>query len=230
MAEAFLTFGLGLKWAGFLLAPLLLLPFLVLAMPAALAKPARKIAAAIDKLSSAALSAAMVLAMLMVVTQLLVIIGRYIFAWSASWANEIIIYSFAGLFLLSAASALKSDAHVRVDILREKMDPKQRAGVDLAGLYIFLFPICVLILWASISPSFVRSWAQFEGSRETDGLPIYFLFRTLVPLFSVLLMGQGLSQALKAALTLRGQNAQTDTEIDTGNTLQAPSPPPSGGI
>lgn len=213
MGALFINLGTGLKWLGFGLSPLLLIPLLALAMPGLFAAGSKKLASGIDHISSAALNVAMGLGALMVLAQLLVIIGRYVFSWSASWANEIITYSFAGLFLLAAASALKHDAHVRVDIFREKMSPRQRAGTDLAGIYLFLLPICLLILWASISPSFVRSWLQFEGSRESDGLPIYFLFRTLVPLFSVLLISQALSQALRAALILRG--IETDAEPET---------------
>lgn len=207
MGEIFLTIGTGLKWLGLAASPLFLLPFLLIALPNVFSSLSKKLIAGIDRVSRGALNVAIVLAALMVLAQLLVIIGRYIFDWSASWANEIVTYSFAGLFLLAASSALKNDDHVRVDILREKMSPKQCAGVDLAGLYIFMFPICLLILWAAISPSFVRSWLQFEGSRESDGLQIYFLFRTLVPLFAVSLLSQGLSQALKAAIILRGRDS-----------------------
>jgi len=210
MGALFVTIGTGLKWLGFGLSPLLVLPLLALALPAIFTAPAKKLSSLIDRISSGALTIAMVLGGLMVLVQLLVIIGRYVFDWSASWANEIITYSFAGLFLLAAASALKADAHVRVDIFREKMSAKQRAGIDLAGIYLFLIPMCLLILWAAISPSFVRSWVQFEGSRESDGLPIYYLFRTLVPLFATLLLAQGLSGALRAALTLRDTEAETD--------------------
>ena len=206
MAELFLTIGTGLKWAGFVLSPLFLLPFANLVAPAIFARPSKTLIAALDRISDAAQSVAVWLAGLMVLTQILVIIGRYVFDWSASWATEIIIYSFAGLFLFAASSALKNDAHVRVDIFRENMDPRQKAGIDMAGIYLFLIPICLLVLWSSISPSFIRSWLQFEGSRESDGLPIYFLFRTLVPTFGILLLLQALGEALKASLIIRGKN------------------------
>ena len=217
MAELFLTIGTVLKWVGFALSPLFLLPWLALVLPGLFATPARKLAAWLDHVSTGALGIASCLAVFMVIVQLLVIIGRYVFDWSASWANELIIYSFAGLFLIAASSALKSDAHVRVDILREKMTRKQKAGIDLAGLYLFLIPFCVLILWAAISPSFVRSWINFEGSRESDGLPINYIFRTLVPMFAVLLLTQGLAEALRASLTIRGTDTtpapKTDPEL-----------------
>ena len=206
MAELFLTIGTGLKWAGFVLSPLFLLPFAHLVAPTIFARPSKTLIVALDRISGAAQSVAVWLAGLMVITQILVIIGRYIFDWSASWATEIIIYSFAGLFLFAASSALKNDAHVRVDIFRENMSSRQKAGIDMAGIYIFLIPICLLVLWSSISPSFIRSWLQFEGSRESDGLPIYFLFRTLVPTFGILLLLQALGEALKASLIIRGKN------------------------
>lgn len=206
MAELLLTIGISLKWLGLALTPLFLLPWLTLILPGLFARPAQKLVQWLDHVSTIALSIASFLAVFMVIAQLLVIVGRYVFDWSASWANELIIYSFAGLFLIAASSALKSDAHVRVDILREKMSRKQKAGIDLAGLYLFLIPICILILWAAISPSFVRSWMQFEGSRESDGLPINYMFRTLVPLFAVLLLSQGLAEALRASLILRDKN------------------------
>ena len=206
MAELFLKIGTGLKWAGFVLSPLFLLPFANLVAPAFFARPSKMLIAALGRISDAAQSVAVWLAGLMVLTQILVIIGRYVFDWSASWATEIIIYSFAGLFLFAASSALKNDAHVRVDIFRENMSSRQKAGIDMAGIYIFLIPICLLVLWSSISPSFIRSWLQFEGSRESDGLPIYFLFRTLVPTFGILLLLQALGEALKASLIIRGKN------------------------
>lgn len=217
MSAFFLTLGTVLKWLGFAASPLFLLPILVIVAPDLVARPARGLIRLIDGVTSSALHIAMWLGGLMVLAQLLVIVGRYVFDWSASWANETIVYSFAGLFLLAAGSALRSDAHVRVDILREKMNPKQRARVDLAGLYLFLFPICILILWAAISPSFVRSWAQFEGSRESDGLPIKYIFRTLVPLFAVLLMTSGLGEALRAAFRLRGLDAPAPPAADTAS-------------
>ena len=74
---------------------------------------------------------------------------------------------------------------------------------ELAGAYLFLFPICMRIITTS-EAGLTRSWMLLEGSRESDGLPILFLFKTLVPALAVLLMAQGLSESLKAALRLTG--------------------------
>jgi len=213
MAEFFLYLGTGLKWLGFALSPVFLLPILCLVFPKGLLTPANLLASLIDRVSGAALRFAMACGVIIVITQLLVVIARYVFGLSFSWLSEIVIYGFAAMFLLASASALRDDDHVRVDILRPGFGVTGRAWFELVGLYLFLFPVCVLVLWAAISPSFVRSWMSFEASRESDGLPILFLFRTLVPLFAVLLMAQGLSQALKMAQIIAGVRSPPENHV-----------------
>ena len=44
-----------------------------------------------------------------------------------------------------------------------------------------------------------RSWAILERSRETSGLPLVFLLKTLIPLFALLLALQGMAQAMRRA-------------------------------
>jgi len=204
LADLFLTLGTFLRYAGLAALPFFALPLIILLLPKMAGPIGTKLSGLIDRVSGVFLWLAMVFAGVMVAAQLAVIIGRYVFGWSASWLNESVVYSFAIMFLLGAASALRDDAHVRVDILRARMAPKVLASIELAFTYLFIFPICWLILWAAISPSFISAWTNFQGSRESDGLPLYFLFRTLIPLFAVILAAQGLSQAIKAALGLRG--------------------------
>ncbi len=207
MSEFFLTLGTWVRWAGWLASPLLLLPFVVLALGRPVAPLAEGLSRLIDRVSGAGLGFAMTMSVLMLAAQLAIVIVRYVFGLSFSWLSETVVYSFAAMFLVASASALRDDEHVRVDILRQRYGPTVRAGIELAGVYLFLVPICILVFWSAISPSFVRSWLQFEASRESDGLPIMFLFRTLIPVFAALLLAQGLSQALKSALVLRGLRA-----------------------
>ena len=199
--------GTGLTGLGYMLSPLLLVPFAALALPAA--RPlAREASRAIDAASGFALGSAMVLAVVMLVAQLAVVIARYAFGVAFTWMNDIVIYAFAAMFLLAAAGALRDDAHVRVDILRARFGPRTLAAIEMAGAYLFIFPVCVLILWAA-APMVSGAWSRLEGARESDGLPLLFLFKSLIPVFAALLMAQGLSEAIKAALALSGHPAGT---------------------
>jgi TRAP-type mannitol/chloroaromatic compound transport system permease small subunit len=53
----------------------------------------------------------------------------------------------------------------------------------------------------------MRSWAIMEGSRESSGLPLMFVLKTLIPVFAVMLILQGLAQAIRAWSVLSGKVA-----------------------
>ncbi|MFN3912122.1 TRAP transporter small permease subunit [Hyphomonas sp.] len=199
----FLTLGTGLKWVGIALLPLFALPLAALVLPGPLDAAARRLSALIDRISGAALGAAMASGLILLFAQLAVVVLRYAFGLSFTWLSEIVMYAFAAMFMLGAAGALRDGAHVRVDILRPRFGENGRHWIELAGAYLFLFPICMRIITTS-EAGLTRSWMLLEGSRESDGLPILFLFKTLVPALAVLLMAQGLSESLKAALRLTG--------------------------
>jgi TRAP-type mannitol/chloroaromatic compound transport system permease small subunit len=199
----FLLIGAWLKVIGILCLPFFLVPLIAAALPGKLDGLAKRMIAGLDALSGAALSAAIFSALMLVVSQLAVVILRYAFGLSFTWLSEIVIYAFAAMFMLGSAAALRDDAHVRVDILRPRFGEPGRNWIELVGTYLFLFPICLRLI-TNGEQGLTRSWSLLEGSRESDGLPILFLFKTLVPVFAVLLMGAGLSVALKAALRLTG--------------------------
>lgn len=201
--QVFLTFGSFLKWIGIVASPVLLLPLLILVIPGPLHKAGQTLADGLDRSLDWVLRAAMLAAVLLFMLQLIVVIGSYALALTATWLSESVIYAFAAMFMLGAATALRDDAHVRVDILRPRFGENGRNWIELAGTYLLLFPICIRLLMAG-EQGLTRSWTLFEGSRESDGLPILFLFKTLVPIFAVLLILAGLSVALKAALRLTG--------------------------
>ncbi len=203
-------------WPGFILGPLMALPLLTLAFPAQAKRPAKTISGLIDRLSGAALGMSIGFALLIILIQLAAVLLRYVFGLSFSWLNDSVIFSFAALFMLGAAATLRDDGHVRVDILRPRFGPRTIAAIEMIGALVLIFPICWLILLAS-GTMVVNSWAILEPFNESDGLPVKYLFKTLVPAFAGLLALQGLSQALKAALMIRGQVAITG-ETSSGQT------------
>ncbi len=59
-----------------------------------------------------------------------------------------------------------------------------------------------------------------EGSREAGGIPLVFLLKSSIPLFAVLLLLQGLAQAVRAALTLMSDDSKP-RDVMTGAELLA---------
>jgi len=154
-------------------------------------------------------NAAAWLALLLVLVTFAVVVLRYLFQVGWIAMQECILYLHASLFLLGAAYTLKRDAHVRVDIFYRGFTPRRKALVDLLGSLFLLLPVCSFLLW--VSWDYVASaWALREGSPEAGGLPFVYLLKTLIPLAALLLILQGVSQALASLATLAG--AESDSE------------------
>jgi TRAP-type mannitol/chloroaromatic compound transport system permease small subunit len=142
------------------------------------------------------------LALFVVLMQFAVVVLRYAFGVGSIWLSESVIYGHAALFMLAAAWTLQLGGHVRVDIFYADASPRIKALVDLIGALILLLPFMVVITWFAV-PYVARSWALWERSRETSGLPFVYLLKTLIPLFAVLMALQGVSQAIRAAKVLK---------------------------
>ena len=198
--------GTGLRYAGYLLAPLLVLPLLVVAAPKPLKTIASRVSGLLDRVSGFAMGFALAAAFAIILIQLAAVLLRYVFGLSFSWLNDSVIFTFAMMFMLGAAATLRDDGHVRVDILRPRFSERTKALIELFGSLVFIIPIGILILYAG-SGLVSRSWVGLEHFNESDGLPIKYLFKTMVPVFAILMIGQALSQALKAALIIRGQRS-----------------------
>ncbi len=193
------------SWSALAALALYLLPIAALAAPSWFGGAAAAVGWMIDRVTGAALALAMVFGGLIVVLQLSVVLAGNLFGLAYPWLNELVFLAFAGFFMLGAAAALRDGAHVRVDILRARMGDRSCAWVDAAGAYLFILPICLLMMWAA-EASLFRSIAISEGSKQGPaGLPLYYVYlRLLIPVFAGLLLAQGAAQAMKAALALRG--------------------------
>ncbi|MBI3433823.1 MAG: TRAP transporter small permease subunit [Proteobacteria bacterium] len=160
------------------------------------------VALGIDRATCGIGRAAAWLVMLMVGVQLAVVLLRYVLGVGSIWMQESILYAHAALFLLACAWTLRNQGHVRVDIFYADALPRTKSLIDLLGAIAFLLPFALVLLWLSL-PYAARSIAIFERSRETSGLPLVFVLKSLIPLFALLMAAQGVAQGLRAWRALR---------------------------
>ena len=99
---------------------------------------------------------------------------------------------FGALLVLSVPYALVGDAHVRVDVFRERQSEQLRRQIDRLAVVLLLLPVFIMILWTSW-PDISYAWQIFEGSKETGGLPGLFIVKTSVPISCLLMIIQGLA-------------------------------------
>lgn len=146
------------------------------------------------------------LTLAMVLVTFLVVLLRYAFDLGWISMQESVTYMHGVVFMLGAAYTLKHNGHVRVDIFYRNFGPRGRAWVDLFGVVFLLAPTCGFIAW--ISWDYVAgSWSVLEGSREAGGLPGVFLLKGLLLLMPILLLLQGLANALRDLLRLSAGEA-----------------------
>jgi len=166
---------------------------------------------AIDRLNEQIGRGAAWLALAMVLLQFTVVVMRYVFGVGSILMQEGVIYLHAALFLCGAAYTLLHGGHVRVDILYRSASPQHKALVDLLGTLFLLFPVCAIIVWATL-PYVGQSWSVLEGSKETSGIPAVFALKSLILLFAALMALQGVSMALRSILTLSGHPPTDDQQ------------------
>ena len=160
----------------------------------------------LDRLSTVLGRAASWLTLFMVLVTFVVVVMRYAFDAGFIWIQESVVWMHAVVFMLGAAYTLHDEEHVRVDVFYRNMSPQRRAWVDLVGVVVFLFPVCLFL--AVNSWDFVlQSWRIGESSREPGGLPYPFLpmLKSALLLMPLTVALQGLSLALKSLRTLRSR-------------------------
>jgi TRAP-type mannitol/chloroaromatic compound transport system permease small subunit len=144
------------------------------------------------------------LTLFMIIVTFVVVVMRYAFDLGFIWLQESVIWMHGVVFMLGAAYTLRDEEHVRVDVFYRAMSPKRRAWVDLIGVVIFLFPLCVFLAfntWDFV----LQSWSLREASREPGGLPYPFIpiLKSVILLMPVTVALQGLSLFLRSLRTVR---------------------------
>lgn len=135
--------------------------------------------------------------------------SRYAFSLSSNAWLEIQWYMFAGIFLLGAATTLRQNGHVRVDLVFAAASPRGRLWIDILGIVFFLLPAMAMLAWMTW-PFFMDSWVRQEWSGNAGGL-VRWPVKILMPIGFALLTLQGLAELVKRIAALRGQ-LELDTE------------------
>lgn len=114
-------------------------------------------------------------------------IMRYVFDSSSIAMQEMEWHLFSVVFLLGIAYALKSDGHVRVDILYDRWSPKTQAIINIVGTLLLMLPLSFLIVEGSAW--FVHeAYISGEISADPGGLTHRWLIKAIIPVSFVFLI------------------------------------------
>ena len=134
------------------------------------------------------------------------VVSRYLFNTGLVAIQETEWWLFSIVFLIGAGYTFLHKGHVRVDIVYSRLSDKWKDIVDLSCAFVFLFPLCVLVIvtsWKFVA----ASWVVSEYSPDPGGLPAYYVLKAFIPLGFLLLALQGMAEVYKIIKRLREQAA-----------------------
>ncbi len=133
----------------------------------------------LSRITNGAASVAGAAIIALLVIQIIIVILRYIFSYGISWGLDLLIYLFLVGSLLPLPLVILENHNVRVDIFYQGYRPLKKAVLDRFGLAFLLFPSTGYAAYISWRPM-LNSWRLLESSPTLDGLPGYFLLKTVL--------------------------------------------------
>lgn len=143
-----------------------------------------------------------VVLLLMVLNVTYDVMMRYLFHASSVGMQEMEWHLFSVIILYGVGVALQHEAHVRVDFLYDRMQPKTKAFINIGGTILFLVPLSLLILFGSFH--FVQDAYQIrEISEDPGGLPFRWVIKGMIPLAFLFLLISATGYVCKNLQTIR---------------------------
>lgn len=132
----------------------------------------------------------------MVLFSFVTVVSRNLF--NVVWipVQELAIYCHATALMLGMVYAWHHDKHVRVDVFYQKFSTKKKQRINFWGTLLLLMPMMGFVIW-SCYQYVIDAWLRLEGSGETGGLPLMFLFKTLLLLMPISMLAYVLVSLFK---------------------------------
>lgn len=131
------------------------------------------------------------------------VVTRRFFVLGSTKLQEAEWHIHAVLFLLCIGFTYIEDAHVRIDLLRERLSTRARDWVEFVGCIIFVIPYCLIVTY--FAEDFVeRSWAVGEASDSATGLPYRWAIKAGLPIGLFVLLLSGITVLLRKIIELFG--------------------------
>ena len=140
-----------------------------------------KILSMLEKLVSfIGIASALVLLPLLIGVRIYEIVMRKLFNAPSAFLQFIEWEAFTLLVLLSLGFAYVRNAHVRVDILRDRLKPGTRAGIELAGFLLFMVPVALVVIVAGVEYA-ADAYQIGERAALAFGRPFRWLIKGALP-------------------------------------------------
>jgi TRAP-type mannitol/chloroaromatic compound transport system permease small subunit len=147
------------------------------------------------------------LALLVVLSELIIVLTRFIFSYEQAFMGDLVRFWYAALFLFASAYTLAQDGHVRVDVFYSRFTDRSKGRVNAIGSVLFGIIFCwtILILGMETRSSIINApMVSFEISQQGFGLYVKYLMAAFLAVFAVSMMVQFCAYLLESVADWRG--------------------------
>lgn len=126
------------------------------------------------------------------------------FGMNSTQIQESEYWLHAILFSLMLGYAYLRQAHVRIDLVRERLGLRAKYLLEMFGCLVFLLPYTLVGIYYTSAYAYT-SYLEGEISKSVIGLSNIWILKSTMPIMFALLLIAGISQLIKAALGLAGR-------------------------
>lgn len=130
------------------------------------------------------------------------VFSRYVLNSPTSWAFDMSVQMYGALFMMAGAYTLSRNGHVRGDVIHRLLPLRAQAGIDLTLYILFLLPGVFALIWYGYDFA-ADSWRYKEVSWSSPARVQIYFFKTLIPVAGVLVLLQGIAEAMRCVMCLR---------------------------
>lgn len=132
-------------------------------------------------------------------------IARHVFNAPTEWGYDMICMVGGTMYLLGASYDYLHEAHTRVDLLYNRLQPRGKAIMNVVAALLFFFPLMGVMLKYAVVWAF-RAWTVNEVMFTSFWYPPALPYRSIFALGLFLLVLQGLAKfARDLYFILRGE-------------------------
>lgn len=130
------------------------------------------------------------------------VFARYVFDAPTVWAYDMTFMLYGTFFMLGSAYTLRHKGHIRTDSFYGGWSPRTQGWVDTACYLVFFFPPLIAFLVVTWD-YFYKSYEQGERIMTSPWMPTVWPFKLVLPLATLLLLLQGISELIKSVHAAR---------------------------
>ena len=127
------------------------------------------------------------------------VVRRFVFNFSSAWGEEAARYAFIYLGWIGAAFAVKERAHIRFDVLLQRLGPRGKAWVFIVAEVATIAFACIALYWSLHT---IRQLLQFEGATPVLRINKAW-FEAAVPIAFALIIWRSLQSLTRDVSDLR---------------------------